>query len=89
MEGIDSLSAAAQHVSAWARKNCLRLNAFKTRAIIFGTNLAVKNMKSMNLPDMALGNGEITPFVDEFVSLGVVLESTLSWRSQVNPVTKH
>ena len=37
---------------------------------------------------IALGNGEITPFVDEVMSLGVVLESTLSWRSQVNQVTK-
>ena len=61
MEGIVSLYAAAQRVSAWASKNCLRLNASKTRGIIFGTNHAVKNIKSMNLPGIALGNGEITP----------------------------
>ena len=42
----------------------------------------------MNQPGIALGNEEITRFVDEVVSLGVVLESTSSWRSQVNKATK-
>ena len=88
MEGIASLFATAQCVSTWARENRLRLNASKTRAIIFETNHAVKNIKSMNLPGIALGNGEMTPFIDEVVSLGLVLESTLSWRPHVNKVTK-
>ena len=29
MEGIASLSAASQRVSAWARENCLRLKGFQ------------------------------------------------------------
>ena len=70
MEEIVSVSAAAQRVSAWARENGLRLNASKTRAIIFGANYAIKNIKSMNLPGIELENGEINPFVNEVVSLG-------------------
>ena len=78
MERIASLSAAAQRVSARAKEKCLRLNASKTGAItlIFGINHAAKNVKSVNLPSTALGNGKITPYDGECV----VLKSTSSWR---------
>ena len=56
MKGNALYSAEAQRVSAWARENCLRLKASKTIAIIFGTNHAVKNIKSMNLPGIEIGN---------------------------------
>ena len=53
--------------------NCLRLNANKTKAIIFGSNShAVKQMKALNLPGVSIG-GEVIPFSDEVVSLAVVL----------------
>ena len=61
--------------SGWARDNFLRLNASKTKAIVFGTHHAINYIKSVNLPGIALENGETTPFFDEIMSLGVVLES--------------
>ena len=50
---------------------------------------AINYIKNMNLPGIAFGNSETTSFVDEIMSLGMVLESTLSWRSQINKITKN
>ena len=84
LEGIAFLSAAAQSISVWDRNNYQRLNASKIKAIVFVTHHAFNYIKSMNLPGILLGNGETTPFVDKNMSLGVVVKSTLSWRSHIN-----
>ena len=86
-EGLAAITAAAEQISTWAISNCLRLNANKTKAIIFGSSHAVKQMKALNLPGVSLG-GEVIPFSDEVVSLGVVLQNTLWWKSQVSSVTR-
>ena len=54
------------------------MNASKIKAIVFVTHHAFNYIKSMNLPGIVLGNGETTPFDDEIMNVGVVLESTLS-----------
>ena len=86
-EGLDALTAAAERVSAWAETNGLRLNASKTKAIIFGSKHAVKQVKALNLPGISMG-GEVIPFSDEVLSLGVVLQNTLSWKSQIANITR-
>ena len=84
--GLDAITQAVAQVTAWASANCLRLNAGKTKAIIFGTTHTVKQVKAMNLEGISLG-GEVIPFSDEVVSLGVVLQNTLSWKSQIASIT--
>ena len=86
-EGIASLSSAAQRVSTWANNNQLKLNEDKTKSIIFGPAQTIKNVKNINLHGIPLVNGEFTPFVDELVSLGIVLDNKLSWRPQIIHVT--
>ena len=42
----------------------------------------------MDLPGVRLEAGILIPFVNEVKRLGVVLDSKLSWKPQVNSVTK-
>ena len=87
--GVHLLSEAAKKVATWAQLNSLTLNASKTKAIVFGTAHTIRLFKSLEIPSLTINNaGDQAQFVDEVTSLGVVLDSTLSWGPQVNHVTK-
>ena len=45
-------------------------------------------MKGLNLPGNNLGDGSLVPFVHEAMSLGVVLDSSLTWKPHIDHVTK-
>ena len=76
------LSEAAQWVAVWAELNSLTLKANKTKAIVFGSLHTVKLFNNMKIPSITINAaGEQVQFVDEVVSFGVVLDSTLSWGS--------
>ena len=66
----------------------LRLNAAKTKAIFFGSEYRVRALKGLNRPGVELGNGVLVPFVDDRLSLGVILDSSLTWKPHINLVTK-
>lgn len=88
-QGIAMLSESAKIVASWAELNCLSLNTKKTQAIVFGSPNTLKLFKLLNIPKITVNlNGDSVSFVDEVTSLGVVLDSTLSWQPQVNQVTK-
>ena len=87
-EAIDLLSKTARNVSDWAKDICLRLNQGKTKAIYFGTSTFVNRLNRLNLPGIDLGNGIITPFVEEVTSLGVILDSRLNWDSHITNIEK-
>ena len=57
MEGIARLSFAALKVSEWALGASLRLNATKTKAMLFGSDYRVKALKGLNMPGVDLGDG--------------------------------
>ena len=88
LEGLALLSLAAQQVKSWAEQLSLKLNAGKIRAIFFGSSGYVQRLRVMNLPGVCLEAGITIPFVNEVKSLGVILGSKLSWRPQINSVTK-
>ena len=88
LEGIARLSFAARKVSEWATGASLRLNATKTKAMFFGTEYRVRTLKGLNLPGVELGDGVLVPFVDEALSLGVILDSSLTWKPHINRITK-
>ena len=70
-------SESAKRVSEWAQLNCLSLNTKKEFNILNISNIQVNSI------------GDKVPFVDVITSLGVKLDSTLSWRPQVLQVTKN
>ena len=73
-EGLATISATAEQISSWAKTNRFRLNADKTKAIIFGSSHLLKLMKALNLTGVSIV-GEVIPFSDDVVSLGLVLQS--------------
>ena len=88
--GISKLSDSAKKVSQWAELNSLSLNAKKTQAIVFGSSSTIKAFRELNINCIDINNrGDTVSFVDEITSLGIKLDNTLSWRSQVLQVTKN
>ena len=87
--GIKQLSDLARMVAVWVEHNHLTLDPKKTKAIIFGTAPTIKLFKDLQTPKITINNtGDQTKFVNEIISLGVILDSTLSWEAQVNRVSK-
>ena len=56
----------------------LRLNAAKTKAMFFGTEYKIRTLKGLNMPGVQLGDGVFVQFVDEPLSLGVILDSSFT-----------
>ena len=87
--GILVLSGLARIVAEWADLNDLTLNPKKTEAIIFGTAYTIKLINDLQAPYITINSaGDQTEFVNEIISLRVILNSTLSHEAQVNRVTK-
>ena len=58
-------------------------------AIFFGTAHTIKLFKDLQTSNITIKNArDQTEFVNEIISLGVILDNTLSWEAQVNRVTK-
>ena len=87
-EGIARLSEAARLVSGWAERSALHLNTGKTKAIFFGSKKKVNDLIAMSLPGIEIQGGKLIPFSAEVVSLGVTLDSKLTWKPYVNQVAK-
>ena len=87
-EGISRLSAVAQAVSTWASDNALHLNAGKTKAIIFGSEYNINRLQGLNLPGIEVQENVFAPFVDTVTNLGVVMDSKLTWKSQVDAISR-
>ena len=87
-ENITHLEAAAHRVFTWTETSGLRLNAGKTKAIIFGSDYNVNYVNELQLPGIQMGNGVIVPFIDTVTNLDVVMTSKLSWKPHVEHITK-
>ena len=87
-EGIARLSFAALKVSEWALGASLRLNTTKTKAMFFDSEYRVEALKGLNMPGVDLGDELLVPFVDEALSLGVILDCSLIWKPHINQVKK-
>ena len=87
-EGVSELSDAARLVSDWARHSDLNLNAGKTKAILFGSRRNVNEAFGGGVPGIVLQGGVVVPFENQVISLGVTLDSKLTWEPFVTQVTK-
>ena len=65
----------------------LRLNASKTKAIMFDSKMG-NIVNDMNLPGIEMHSGVLIPFSSEVVSPGVTLDNKLSWKPHINQVVK-
>ena len=86
-DGLVRLTEVARKVADWARRNSLTLNTTKTTAIVFGSSHTVGLFNSLDYPCLII-DGETVKLVNEIKSLGVILDSTLTWKPQINQVAK-
>lgn len=88
-QGIAQLSKSTKIVVSWAESNGLTLNIKKTKAIVLGSCKTIKIFKKLDIPKININmNGDCIPFVEQVTCLGVIIDNTLSWRSQIQQVTK-
>ena len=87
-EGIRHLSIIGRAVAAWAVGNALSLNVRKTQAIIFGSNHNINILRGMHLSGIEIKDNVFVPFADTVTNLGVVMDSTLTWKAQVDAVSR-
>ena len=87
-EGIDRLSVVAQAVSDWASDNALHLNTGKTNAIIFGSEYNVNLLEGLNLSGVEVQHNVFVPFIETVTNLGIVMDSKLTWKPQVDAVSR-
>ena len=88
LDELSCLTEAARIVAARTSRNFLTLNSNKTRAIIFGFFRTIELFNSLEYPGISITEAETVEFVSEIRSLGVILDSTLSWKPQINQVAK-
>ena len=87
-EGIQHLSIIGRAVAAWAVDNALSLNVRKAKAIIFGSNHNINILRGMHLSGIEIQDNVFVPFVDTVTNLGVVMDSKLTWKAQVDAVSR-
>ena len=87
-EGVARLSNTAKDVSEWAVRSGLCLNPNKTQAIFFAPGRTASMIDNKGLSGIQLGPGTTVPFSETVLSLGVVLDRTLSWKPHIDLITK-
>ena len=89
VEGIDeakhSLSSLLSDLKIWMDRRKLKLNDGKTEIIVISGNLG--NVSVANFGDMSFGYTQLVP-CESAKNLGVVLDSSLSFRSHIDSIVK-
>lgn len=84
---ISELNTIIRTISAWCNDNALKLNAAKTKCVIFGSPHNV-NRDQCKSCDNIIVNGSAIEFASSVKYLGVFLDHNLSWNEQINYVCK-
>jgi len=79
----DDLASLVNYISG----HNLYLNVAKTQPIIIGSGHYVNMLNEMDVPLIVINDTPV-PYKDEVNNLGVIFDSTLSWRQQANLVVK-
>ena len=74
---IEMFSDLVRMVPTWTKHNYLLLISKKMKAILFGTATTVKLFEELHITYITTANtGDLSEFVDEIVSLGIILNNT-------------
>jgi len=67
----------------WSKRNCLKLNASKTKAMIVHS----KHLSTETLPKIRM-NGVTIPFVDKIKNLGIFFNKFHTWHDHIQYISK-
>ena len=80
---IKEINNDLENVSKYSRRNCLKLNAEKSKFIIIGSRPNLKKLKDIGLDPIMIDNQK-TERVYEAKNLGITFDEELSWVRHVN-----
>ena len=80
---VAKINSDLENISNFSKRNCLKLNASKSKFIVIGSRPNLKKLKSVNLDQIKLGNETIER---EYTvkNLGITFDELLSWTNHVN-----
>ena len=83
---IAKINSDLENISNYSRRNCLKLNAGKSKFIVIGSRPNLKKLKDTVLDDIKLGPDVIER---EYAvkNLGIMFDETFSWSKHVNLIT--
>ena len=87
-ERTAQLSDIAKEISDWADRASPKLNAGKTKAIIFVSPKIIKKLLTSALPSIEVGGAVTVPYSDTVTSLGMTLDSKLNSDPHLDALTK-
>ena len=82
------ISCGAGCIVTWASDNALHLSAGKTKALIFGSECNINRWQGLSLPGIEVQGNVFALFVDTITNLGVVIDSKLTWKPQVDAINR-
>ena len=81
---VARLHVVLQRLGEWFARNQLALNVLKSQVVVFGSKVTMKNvnLKSLNIIDITV------PVKPSLTSLGVTLDSCLTWSCHIDGVIR-
>lgn len=86
-EAVRNAESEIQRLRRYAAQHNLSLNASKTQPIILGSRRFLNMIDKKSLSSINI-DGEVVPYCNTVVNLGVVMDPTLTWGPHVDHVCK-
>ena len=83
---VAHINEDAKGIIKWADDHGLKINALKTKAIVFGSDINLKWVKSKDW-DKIIIDGEVIHFSDKIKNLGIYMTSDMRWNTHISNIS--